>query len=117
MAWSRKDWLILCALTGVAIFFRFFQLSTLPPGFQFDEAFNAIDAQRVLAGDRPLFLPANAGREVLYTYWQALLIRFFGFDVYTLRLASAILGVLAVPVTYLLLRGLLRQQSRAIATG
>jgi hypothetical protein len=117
MAWSRKDWLILLALTGVAIFFRFFQLNTLPPGFQFDEAFNAIDAQLVLAGNRPLFLPANAGREVLYTYWQALLIRFFGFDVYTLRLASAILGVLAVPVTYVLVRGLIHKQSRAVATG
>ena len=55
MAWSRKDWLILFALTGVAIFFRFFQLKSLPPGFQFDEAFNAIDAQLVLAGSRPLF--------------------------------------------------------------
>ena len=117
MAWSRKDWLILVALTGVAIFFRFFQLKTLPPGFQFDEAFNAIDAQHVLAGSRPLFLPANAGREVLYTYWQALLIRFFGFDVYTLRLASAILGVLAVPTTYLLVRRLISQQSRAVAAG
>ncbi|MCC6458567.1 MAG: glycosyltransferase family 39 protein [Caldilineaceae bacterium] len=117
MAWSRKDWWILLALTGIAIFFRFFQLGTLPPGFQFDEAFNAIDAQLVLAGDRPLFLPANAGREVLYTYWQALLIRFFGFDVYTLRLASAILGVLAIPATYLLVRGLLRHNSRIIATG
>lgn len=116
MAWSRIDWLILAALTGIAIFFRFFQLNTLPPGFQFDEAFNAIDAQLVLAGNRPLFLPANAGREVLYTYWQALLIRFFGFDVYTLRLASAILGVIAVPVTYLLVRRLLRHQSRTVAT-
>ena len=117
MAWSRKDWLILTTLTGIAIFFRFFQLNSLPPGFQFDEAFNAIDAQLVLAGNRPLFLPANAGREVLYTYWQALLIRFFGFDVYTLRLASAILGVLAVPVTYLLVRRLMRSNSRAVATG
>ena len=117
MAWSRKDWLILTALTGIAIFFRFFQLNSLPPGFQFDEAFNAIDAQLVLAGNRPLFLPANAGREVLYTYWQALLIQFFGFDVYTLRLASAILGVIAVPVTYVLVRVLLRRQSRAVATG
>jgi hypothetical protein len=117
MAWSRKDWLILLAITGVAIFFRFFQLGTLPPGFQFDEAFNAIDAQFVLAGNRPLFLPANAGREVIYTYWQAWLIRIFGFDVYTLRLASAILGVLAIPVTYILVRGLIHKNSRAIAAG
>lgn len=115
MSWTRKDWLLLAAITAIAAFFRFYQLGAVPTGFQFDEAFNAIDAQQVLAGSRPLFLPANAGREVLYTYFQALLIRLLTFDVYTLRLASALLGLTAVPVTYLLVRRLLRVDSRTIA--
>ena len=115
MSWTRKDWWLLLAVTAAGILLRFYQLGVLPPGFQFDEAFNAIDAQLVLAGSRPLFLPANAGREVLYTYWQALLASLFGLNVYTLRLASALLGVTALPVTYLLVRRLLRYQSRVIA--
>jgi hypothetical protein len=115
MAWTRKDWIILLALTALGAGLRFYQLGVIPPGFQFDEAFNALDAQQVLAGNRPFFLPANAGREVLYTYFQAALIRLFGLDVYTLRLASAILGTVTIPVTYCLLRGLLRTHSRSIA--
>ena len=115
MNWSRRDWLFLLAVTLLAGALRFYQLGTVPPGFQFDEAFNAMDAGQVLNGNRPLFLPANAGREVIYTYWQALLAALFGLNVRTLRLASAIAGFLTVPVTYLLLRALLRRYSRRTA--
>ena len=80
----------------------------MPPGFQFDEAFNAIDAKQVLAGHYPLFLPANGGREALYTYWQATLGALLGVNVYSLRLASAMAGMLTIPASYLLLRVLLR---------
>jgi hypothetical protein len=113
--WTRTDWIALLAVTALAAVLRFYQLGDVPPGFQFDEAFNAVDAQQVIAGNRPLFLPANAGREVVYTYWQALLVSIFGLDVRTLRLASAIFGVLAIPVTYVLLRVMLRRDSRRIA--
>ena len=115
MRWNRTDWIAIIAVTLVAAGLRFYQIGVVPPGFQFDEAFNAIDAQQVLAGNRPLFLPANAGREVVYTYWQALLVYLLGMDVRTLRLASAIFGVLAIPVTYVLLRLMLRRDSRRIA--
>ncbi|RIK58030.1 MAG: hypothetical protein DCC57_01190, partial [Chloroflexi bacterium] len=117
MAWSKKDWLLLLLLTLLAAGLRFYQLGVLPPGFQFDEAFNAVDARLVLEGNRPLFLPANAGREVLYTYFQAALAALFGLNVTTLRLASALLGTLAVPITYLVYRRILQRHSRAIAAG
>ena len=115
MYWTRRDWIALVAATLLAAVLRFYQLGVTPPGFQFDEAFNAIDARDVLAGNRPLFLPANAGREVVYTYVQAALISLFGPSVWTLRLASALFGILAIPTTYLLLRLLLRRDSRSIA--
>ena len=70
--WNRWDWIILAAVTALGAALRLYQLGGVPPGFQFDEAFNAIDAKQVLAGNYPLFLPANGGREALYTYWQAL---------------------------------------------
>ena len=115
MRWNRTDWIAVIAVTLLAAALRFYQIGVVPPGFQFDEAFNAIDAQQVLAGNRPLFLPANAGREVVYTYWQALLVYLFGMDVRILRLASAIFGVIAIPATYVLLRLMLRRDSRRIA--
>lgn len=115
-AWSRPDWLLLAVVTGLGAALRFYKLGVVPPGFQFDEAFNAIDAAQVLHGNFPLFLPANAGREVLYTYVQAALGAFFGVNVFSLRLASALLGIAAVAATYVLLRLMIHRESRMVAT-
>lgn len=113
--WTRRDWILLLALTALAAGLRFYKLGVVPPGFQFDEAYNAIDAASVLDGQRPLFLPANAGREVLYTYWQALLAAIFGLTPYSLRLASALAGIATIPASYTLLRGMLRRRSRPVS--
>ncbi len=113
--WTSLDWIILLAVTLLAAASRFYHLGVTPPGFQFDEAFNALDAAAVLEGQRPLFLPRNGGREVLYTYLQAGLASIFGLNITTLRLASALAGIAAVPVTYGLLRGMLRVDSRRVA--
>jgi len=115
MPWTRRDWIYLLLLTLLAAALRFYKLGEAPPGFQFDEAFNAIDAEQVWHGNRPLFLPANGGREALYTYYQAALGAFFGFNVYSLRLASALAGIATIPATYWLLRTLLQRRSRAVA--
>ena len=113
--WDKWDWAILAALLLLAAALRFYKLGAVPPGFQFDEAFNAIDAEQVLAGNRPLFLPANGGREVLYTYFQAGIGALLGLTPYTLRLASALWGIAAVGATYAMLRTMLRRDGRAVA--
>lgn len=115
MKWNRRDWVLLCCVTLLAALLRFYKLGEVPPGFQFDEAFNAIDAEQIWYGNRPLFLPANGGREALYSYFQALIGTFLGFHVYSLRLASAVAGIGAVAATYWLLRTILKQQSRPVA--
>jgi len=115
MSWTRRDWLILLLLTLLAAVLRFYKLGEVPPGFQFDEAFNAIDAEQVWHGNRPVFLPANGGREALYTYLQAAIGTWLGFDVYSLRLASALAGILAIPMAYWLLRTILQRHVRAVA--
>jgi len=113
---TRWDWLYLLAITLLAGALRFYQLGVVPPGPQFDEAYNAIDASQVLAGNRPLFLPANGGREVLYTYYQAAIGALTGrLDLYTLRLASALAGTLTVAAVYVLVRALFRRRSQMLA--
>ncbi len=116
MRWSRRDWILLLSITLLGGLLRFYQIGAVPPGFQFDEAYNALDAEQVLAGNFPLFLPANGGREVLYTYFQAGLIWLFGSSPTVFRAASAIWGTLAVAATYLLLRAILRRNSRLMAS-
>lgn len=117
--WSQQDWIILLVLVLLAASLRFHGLGVVPPGFQFDEAYNASDAANVLAGDRPLFLPRNGGREVLYTYLQAAVASVAGLSLRNLRMVSALAGIAAVAASYVLLRGLLRngpqQSSRRVA--
>jgi len=107
--WWAKETVVLVGIVLVAAFFRLYRLPAIPTGFQFDEAYNAADALRVLAGARPLFLPANAGREVLYTYLQAGMVALLGPELLALRLTSALLGILTIPATYALTRALFPQ--------
>ncbi len=116
MRWTRRDTLLLVAITLLGVVLRFYQIGAVPPGFQFDEAYNAVDAEQVLAGNYPLFLPANGGREVLYSYFQAGLIWLFGASPTVFRAASAIWGTLAVAATFVLLRTVLRRHSRLMAS-
>jgi hypothetical protein len=52
------------------VFAAHLDLDRLPPGLFFDETFNAVDAEQVLAGDS-IFLTGNNGREPLFIYLQA----------------------------------------------
>ncbi len=104
---TRNAWLLLLLIVLVAAFFRFYQLHLIPPGFQFDEAYNAKDATLVMSGDRPLFLPANGGREVLYTYLQAALMWALGSSVLALRFTSALVGLITVFLSYFMVKTLL----------
>lgn len=101
---ARRDWLWLAALLAVSALLRLPALDNAPPGFQFDETYNAWDALWVIEGARPIFLPTNAGREVLYTYWQAPFVTLWGPTPAALRLASALPGI----ATVLLLDGFVR---------
>lgn len=101
-----RAWLVVAALTALAAALRFWRLADLPPGFHVDEAFNVLDARAVLGGARPVFLPANAGREVLYTYLQAALMAVFGDALVVARAASALVGTLAVPAVWWAARAL-----------
>ncbi len=97
---KRRDGLWIGALLLIAALLRLPALDAAPPGFQFDEAYNAWDALRVIEGARPIFLPTNAGREPLYTYWQAPFVALLGPTPTALRLASALPGIATVLLLY-----------------
>ncbi len=105
----RKAWLIVSVILLVAAAYRLFHLTSVPPGFQFDEAYNALDAVRVLEGQWPLFLEANGGREVLYTYLQALFCWLLGANVFALRFTSALVGLATILIAYPFVRTLFRR--------
>lgn len=118
--------LILLIALFLAIFFRFWQLETLPPGLYHDEAYNGLDALSLVQGKSfpifyegwelyaqdahaerpptitrfPIFFEGNYGREPLHIYLMALSINLLGATPTAVRAVPAAAGVLAVLTTY-----------------
>ncbi|MCW5851168.1 MAG: hypothetical protein KIT87_13920 [Anaerolineae bacterium] len=101
---STALWLIALTLLGLAL--RLYRLGDVPAGMHPDEAHYALDAVAIMGGWRPVFLPANNGREPLFVYLMAWLFNWLGPTVWTARFAGAVVGTLMVPVQYLFVRRL-----------
>lgn len=106
--------ILLSAITLLAAFFRFYRLDQVPPGFQFDQAFNAFDFLRLLQGQLAIFFPANTGREPLYFYLSIVSAALFGQTAFAVKLTSAVIGVMTVPLIFLFARSLLRSRTIAL---
>lgn len=107
--------LTVMTMTVIAAALRLVALDRWPPGLYHDEAFNGLDALRVLQGDTPIFFTANNGREPLFIYLQALSVALFGRSPGALRLVSAIVGTLTIPTLYLMGRALFDRRTGVLA--
>ena len=104
-------------ILAVATFFRLYQLGSTPPGLYPDEAINGNDARQALeTGDFKIFYPENNGREGLLIDLEALSLKAFGYHVWSLRLVSAIAGILTVLGLYFLTKRLFNWQIAAISS-
>ncbi|OGN07385.1 MAG: hypothetical protein A3B86_01390 [Candidatus Yanofskybacteria bacterium RIFCSPHIGHO2_02_FULL_38_22b] len=91
----------------IAVFFRFYQLDSSPPGLYPDEAMNGNNALTALeTGSFKVFYPENNGREGLFINLQAISVGLFGNNPWSLRIVSAIIGTLTVIGLYLLAKDL-----------
>ncbi len=97
---SKFGWALLLLALGTAVFLRVYNLANWPPGLYRDEAFNGLDALRVLDGEFDLFFAANNGREPLYIWLTALSVALFGRTVLAVRLAAAVVGSLTTWLVY-----------------
>ncbi|HEX6387751.1 MAG TPA: glycosyltransferase family 39 protein [Anaerolineae bacterium] len=83
------------------------QLDAVPPGWRDDELINSlIISQKVLNGQWAIYYPDASGHEALYHALNAVMLGLFGPNIIGIRLLSAILGTLTVPLTYVLARRL-----------
>ncbi len=99
----KNSLLLLIGILLLASFFRLYQLDILPPGLYPDEAMNANDALDTLeSGDYKVFYSENNGREGLFVWLIAFSFKIFGPAPWSLRLVSAIFGILTVLGLYLL---------------
>ncbi len=105
---SRRAELILCTLILLlAAWLRVDRLDDVPPGWRDDEVVETtVHAALVLAGRAPLYFPQAEGHEPLYHYLSAGWIAMLGRSLFSVRLLSALLGVVSVAALYRLARRL-----------
>jgi 4-amino-4-deoxy-L-arabinose transferase-like glycosyltransferase len=99
--------LLLIVLLAASL--RLYRLAELPPGLHFDEAFKGVSARALLASGRPqLFFESDMGEEPIAAHLVAASVGLFGETPWAIRLASALAGILTVPLGWWLGRELAR---------
>ncbi|HUO75418.1 MAG TPA: glycosyltransferase family 39 protein [Candidatus Paceibacterota bacterium] len=102
---KRNELLVLLLILAIASWFRLAGLHDTPPGLYPDEAMvgnEAINAWNTKTFS--VFYPYNNGEEGLYADIASIPIHFLGNTAFSLRLVSAIAGILTVLGVYLLAR-------------
>jgi hypothetical protein len=101
----RRLHFVLTLATLAGAFLRLWQLTDLPPGLHYDLAATALLGNGIaFGGERPIFITAFTGHEVLFYYWLAAWFNLIGSSVFSLRLAAATLGVLTIPAAFFAVR-------------
>ncbi len=100
----RTEAALLFGILVIAALFRFYQLASIPPGFTHDEAGHGHDAIAIVHGARPLYETVGYGREPLYDYVVAMFMPFLGENYLTLRIVSALAGLLLIVVMHFWVR-------------
>ena len=97
---------LLLAVVGLAIWLRLPDLATVPPNVHGDEADVGLLARDILAGRmQVLFATAPAAEATAVTFaLHAATMRVFGDNLFGLRMASAIEGVVSIVLLYLFAR-------------
>ena len=105
---TRLDWLLVLVVFAIAVFFRLWQQGQVPPGMNFDEAFESLEARRLLTepGYHPIFFTGNWGIPPLEIYLTGLAFLVAGEQMLAIRYVSAIAGILTIVLLYLLTRTL-----------
>src|SRR3989344_4338949 len=112
-----RKWL-LAVILGLAFFLRIAGLSSFPPGFTPDEASFGYDAYSILKTGKdqwgkpfPVVLESFGDfKSPLYTYLAVPSVASFGLNKFAVRLPNAILGTIAVYITYLLAKKLFSKE-------
>jgi hypothetical protein len=106
---SLDGWaLMVVAAFAIAVWFRFFHLASIPGEMVSDHAEKLLDVVDVLNGRYSIFFPRNTGREALQFYMAAATASLLGTGVsfLTLKIGTALAGVVTLPFVYLFAREL-----------
>jgi hypothetical protein len=96
--------LLLVYVAAVVVFFRVYQVDTVPPEPFSDHAEKILDVYEVSQGQTQIFFSRNTGREAIQMYWTLLVSWIFGtgLSFLSLKIGTVLLGLLTLPYMYLL---------------
>jgi hypothetical protein len=114
MTQKQIFWLILVIF--LAIFFRFYQIESLPGGLFPDEAANGLDINLMQQGHLQPFYERGNGREALFFYMLWGSVELFGKGPFQHHIISALVGVLAVIFCFALTKRLFSLDALNAAT-
>lgn len=112
---KHKIIVTLVFILAVAIFFRYWQITTLPGGLFPDEAANGLDINDIFKGKITPFFERGNGREGLFFYILSISVAIFGRGPWQHHIVSALIGVLEVLITFLLVRRLFNFRIASLA--
>lgn len=118
----KKTLLSLLVILAIAAGLRFYRLGNVPPSPDWDEAALGYNAYSILKTGRDeygTFLPLSIRsfddyKPPLYVYLTVPSVALFGLSVWSTRLPSAVMGILAVLGTYFLVKELLKNNGYAL---
>ncbi|HLA86405.1 MAG TPA: glycosyltransferase family 39 protein [Anaerolineales bacterium] len=96
--------LLVLGVLGLSIFFRLYKIDVLPVEPFSDHAEKILDVYDITQGKTSIFFERNTGREAFQMYWTLLIANVFGtgLSFFSLKLGTALLGILTLPYIYLL---------------
>ena len=104
---KKKEYLALTLIMLLAMFLRFHQLQAIPAGVDGDQGADGFGAKRILRGEEyPVYLSNRWGVHPMHTYLVALSFAVWGISLWAIRFASAVVGVLTIPVLFWLAKEL-----------
>ena len=100
----HRNWTfwVLLLIMILGAYFRFSNLSSLPPEMTSDHVEKLLDSQRILDGETQVFFPNNGGREPIQFYTLAFMSRVLDFPMnfLTLKLLTAFEGMVSILVLW-----------------
>jgi len=106
---NHYELIAICLITVVALWLRVSRLESLPFGVNQEEGFAGMGGLDVIVGRLsnpfgfgPVTAPGLTYYPALYFYGEALFIKLFGVNIFSIRLFSATAGTLSVIFSYLL---------------
>ena len=96
--------LLVIAVFGITIFYRLYRTQSVPAEPFSDHAEKILDVFDISRGDYSVYFPRNTVREAIQIYWTLLVANVFGtgLSYLSLKLGTALLGILTLPYIYLL---------------